>query len=171
MDDLKMYGSNETEAERLAHTVRIFTEDIRMEFGIKKCGFVNLKRGKVESKGDLELSSGKYIEALDSGKGYKYLGILEAKNVLQETTKDVIRKEYYKRITQLTSSKFNGGNVIATINSRAVSLMRYGAGIIDWTKEELRVINRKIRKIMRMNRVYHPQSDVDRLYIPRKDGR
>ena len=41
--------------------------------------------------------------------------------------------------------------------------MRYGAGIIDWTMDELRVIDRKTRKIMTMNRMYHPQSDVDRL--------
>ena len=94
----------------------------------------NLKRDKVESKGDLELSSGETIEARDFGKGYKYLGILEADDVLQETMKDVIRKEYYKRIRQLTS----------------------GAGIIDWTKGELRVIDRKTRKIMTMNRMYHP---------------
>ena len=32
-------------------------------------------------------------------------------------------------------------------------------------------MDRKTRKIMTMNRLYHPQSVVDRLYIPRKEGR
>ena len=53
---------------------------------------INLKRGKVESKGDLELSSGETIETRDFGKGYKYLGILEADDVLQETMKEVHQK-------------------------------------------------------------------------------
>ena len=58
------------------------------------------------------------------------------------------------------------------VNSRAVSLIRYSAGILKWTKDELRVMGTKTRKIMTMNRMYHPQTDVDRLYIPRKeDGR
>ena len=50
--------------------------------------------------------------------------------------------------------------------------IRYSAGIVNWTKGELRLMDRKTRKIMTMNGMYHPQSDVDRLYIPRKeDGR
>ena len=58
MDDLKLYGSNEKEAERLMNTIRVFTEDIKMEFGIKKCAHITLKRGKVVSIGGMELSSG-----------------------------------------------------------------------------------------------------------------
>ena len=39
-------------------------------------------------------------------------------------------------------------------------------------QDELKVMDRKTRKIMIMNRTYHPQSDTDRLYIPRmKSGR
>ena len=62
--------------------------------------------------------------------------------------------------------------MITAINAWAVSLVRYSAGIVNWTKEELRLMDRKTRKIMTMNRMYryHPQSDVDRLYIPRKEG-
>ena len=71
---------------------------------------------------------------------------------------------------QLTSSKLNRGNTIRAIISRAVSLVRYSAGIIKWTKDELKAMDRKIQKIMTMNRMYHPQSDTDRLYFPRIQG-
>ena len=99
-----------------------------MEFGIKIREFIILKRGKVDRIGEWELSSGEIIKAIDSGKSYKYLGILEADDVLQKTIKDVFRKEYYKRIRHLTSKL----NVIAVINSLAASLlMRYGAGVSD----------------------------------------
>ena len=71
---------------------------------------------------------------------------------------------------QLTSSRPNGGNTIRAINSRAVSLVRYSVGILKWTKDELKAMDRKTRKIMAMNRIYHPQSDTDRLSIPRMEG-
>ena len=47
MDDLKLYGSNEREAEKLTNTVRIFTKNIRMEFGVNKRVHVTMKRGKL----------------------------------------------------------------------------------------------------------------------------
>ena len=62
--------------------------------------------------------------------GYKYLGILEANDIKHEQMKDKITKEYVKRVKKIASSKLNSGNTIDAINSRAVSLVRYGAGII-----------------------------------------
>ena len=97
MDDLKLYGSNEKEAEKLTNTVGVFTEDIKIEFGIKKCAHITPKRGKVVSKGRIKLSSGD-IDESDVEKGYKYLGVLEADNIMHENMKEVISKEYYRRI-------------------------------------------------------------------------
>ena len=56
------------------------------------------------------------------------------------------------------------------INSRAVAVKRYSGGLIKWTKDELRTINRKTKKTMTMHRVLHPQADVDRPYILRNNG-
>ena len=64
----------------------------------------------------------------------------------------------------------SGGNTVRAINSWAASLERNIAGRLKWTKDELKVMDRKTRKIMTMNRMYHPQSDTDRLYIPRMEG-
>ena len=71
---------------------------------------------------------------------------------------------------QLRSSKFNGENTIRAINCHAVSLVRYSNGILKWTKDKLKFRERKTRKIMTMNRMYLPQSDLDRLYIPKMEG-
>ena len=71
MDDLKLYGSNEREAEKLTNTVRIFTKDIRMEFGVNKCAHITTKRGKIVNSGGIELTSEEIIEELESEKGYK----------------------------------------------------------------------------------------------------
>ena len=48
--------------------------------------------------------------------------------------------------------------------------MRYTAGILDWTVDELKEMDRKTRKLMTMNDVLHPRADVDRLYVPREEG-
>ena len=40
MDDLKMYSRSEKGLDSLVQTVRVFTEDIGMAFGIEKCAML-----------------------------------------------------------------------------------------------------------------------------------
>ena len=101
---------------------------------------------------------------------YKYLGILEANGQKHEEMKDQRNKECIRRVRNILKSKSNGGNIILAINSRAVSIVRYGAGIISWTKKELEELDRKTRKLMTMYRAHHPKADVDRLYLQRCEG-
>ena len=49
-------------------------------------------------------------------------------------------------------------------------MIRYTAGIVDWTIAELENLDRKTRKLMTAHRTLHPQSDIDRLYLPQKIG-
>ena len=51
-----------------------------------------------------------------------------------------------------------------------VGLLRYSAAFISWRKCELQAIDKKTWKLFTIYRGLHPKSDVDRLYIPRKDG-
>ena len=47
MDDLKLFAKNKDEIDSLVNTVRIFSEDIKIEFGLPKCGVLIMKRKKV----------------------------------------------------------------------------------------------------------------------------
>ena len=67
-------------------------------------------------------------------------------------------------------SKLNGANLIDGINTWAVGVVRYSAGIVDWTMEEIANMDRRTRKILEMNGCLHTRSDVARLYLPRKEG-
>ena len=67
-------------------------------------------------------------------------------------------------------SKRNGGNLVCGVNVWAVSLIRYSAAFVSWRKSELQAIDRKTRKLLTMYGASHPKSDVDRLYVPRKEG-
>ena len=64
----------------------------------------------------------------------------------------------------------NGRNKVTAINTWAVAIFRYGAGIIQWTASELKDMDRKSRKTMTIYGGLHPKSDVDRLYVKRKEG-
>ena len=56
------------------------------------------------------------------------------------------------------------------LNTWAVSILMYGAGILRWNKNELQEIDRKTRKFMTMNKELHPTTHVARLYVSRKNG-
>ena len=46
MDDIKQLAKNGKELKTLIHAVRIFCQDIGMEFGIEKCAMLVMKSGK-----------------------------------------------------------------------------------------------------------------------------
>ena len=47
MDDLKLISKSEKQMDTLVRTVHVFSTDIGIEFGMKKCGILTMKRGKV----------------------------------------------------------------------------------------------------------------------------
>ena len=71
---------------------------------------------------------------------------------------------------KILETKLNAGNLIKGINTWAVSLLRYSAAFLDRTKFEMEQLDRQTRKLMTMHNALHPKSNVDRLYLPRKDG-
>ena len=84
------------ELETLIQTIRIYTQDIGMEFGIKKCAMLVMKKGKKEITEGIELPSQDKIRKLEEKENYKYLGILEADTIKQSETKRKVKKEYLK---------------------------------------------------------------------------
>lgn len=169
MDDLKLYGKSKPELEALVNTARIFTRDVEMKFGLQKCATLVMKRGKKIEDTGITMPDEQVIKDLDE-EPYKYLGVLETDRIKMDEMKDKIRKEYYKRIRKVLESKLNGGNTIKAINTWAVAAVRYTAGILDWTVDELKDMDRKTRKLMTINRALHPRADVDRLYVSRREG-
>ena len=53
------------------------------------------------------------------------------------------RKEYKQRIKQILKSNLNSRNAISPINIWAVAVMRDGAGVVNWTEEELEKLDRQ----------------------------
>ena len=54
---------------------------------------------------------------------------------------------------------------MAGINAWTVGIIRYGAGVLDWTKEELKTIDITTRKSMTINGSLHWRGNVGRFYL------
>ena len=95
-----------------------------------------MAKRKAKSSG-LNLPNGKLMKTIDE-KGYKYLEILEYDKLKEGEMKTEFVSEYKRRLRLILRSKLNGKNKIKAINSWAVAIMRYGAGVLEWRFDELK---------------------------------
>ena len=149
----------------MLNTAYVFSEDIGMEFGIKKCGVLVLKQGKVHEVKSigLNLPDGELMKTIEE-EGYKYLGILEYEKVKEKEMKIEFVREYKRRIWLILISKFHGKNKIKkVVNGKVAALLRYGAGVLEWRVDKLKELDKKTWKVLTMHKGLHPKSDVDRL--------
>jgi len=64
LDNLKKYARSSQDIESLFETVRLFSSDIGMTFGVEKCASLSIKRGKVVECDGLKLPSGEVVRNL-----------------------------------------------------------------------------------------------------------
>ena len=107
MDDLKLYGKSLEELDSLVQTVRIYSKDIGMEFGIEKCAMIEMKRGKMIYSEGIQLPSGEKIKSLEEDEGYKYLGVLESDKVKSLEMKSILKAEYFRTTRKILKSNLN----------------------------------------------------------------
>ena len=74
MDDVKLYGKSEKQVDTLLNTVRVFSQDIGMQFGINKCAVLVLKRGKVVRCEGIECPTTKSLKVWGKERGTSILG-------------------------------------------------------------------------------------------------
>ena len=108
MDDLKLYSKSEKALDCLIQTTRIFSEDIGMQFGIDKCAMLVMKKGKIVKSDGIQLPNGKVVISLEEGESYKYLGVLEADEVMVNEMKDKAKTAYYRRVRKVLETKIVG---------------------------------------------------------------
>ena len=91
MDGLKLYAKNEEQTNTLMRTVYVFSTDISMEFGIKKCRILTIKRGKIVINEEIKLPGGELMKQIGQ-EGYTYLD-----KIKDTEMKEKITKEYKRR--------------------------------------------------------------------------
>ena len=125
MDGIKLFTINEKEQETLIHAVRIYSQNIGMEFRIEKCAMLVIKSGKRHLTDAVDLPNQNKIRTLGEKKMYKYLGILEADTIKQVEMKERIKKEYLRWSRKLLETKICSRNLIKKIYTWAVLFVRY----------------------------------------------
>ena len=148
---------------------RIFSEDIGMQFGIEKCAILVIKKGKIVKSDGIELPNDKVIKSLEEGESYKYFGVLEADQVMVNEMKVEVQKEYNRRVRKMLETKINSGSVFKAINTETVSVVRYSAAFLRWSRLQLEEIYRRRRKLLTMHNGFHPKINVNRLDLSRNE--
>ena len=96
MDDLKLYAKSETQTNTLVRTVYEFSTDIGMEFVIKKCGILTMKRGKIVKSEGIKLPDAEVMKQVGQ-EVYTHLGIIVLDKTKETEMKKKITKEYKRR--------------------------------------------------------------------------
>ena len=68
MDELKLIAKSEEELQNQIQTVKPFSDDINMEFGLEKCARITFKRGKLTHLQNLVIDTNREIQELEQGK-------------------------------------------------------------------------------------------------------
>ena len=92
----------------------------------------------------IQLYIDKVITRLEEGVSYKYLGVLEADEVINEM-KGKAKKEHHRRVRKVLETKLNSENVFKAIDCWAVSVVIYSAVFLGWSRLQLKEIDRRMR--------------------------
>ena len=90
MDDLKLYASNEKSLESLIQTVFVFSNDIGMEFRVKKCAVLIMKKGMMANSDRIALHN-KTMKGLKEGDSYWNIGVIQAAGIKHQEMKEKVK--------------------------------------------------------------------------------
>ena len=88
----------------------------------------------------------------------------------EQLTKKGFSKEYLSRVKKIWSSELSAFNKTIAHNAFAAPVIRLTIGILDWATQEIKDIDIRTRKNLSVAGNFHPNSDVDRLYIGQNIG-
>ena len=83
--------------DALVRAVYVFSTDIGMEFGMKKCGNLTMRRGKVVRCKGIKLSNGEVMKEVEK-EGYTYLGRAELDKIKENEMIEKTINEYKRRL-------------------------------------------------------------------------
>ena len=95
-----------------------------------------------------------------------YWKLIESNN--RKWKKKKLKKSISEYLRKLLETKLHSRNLVEGINIRAV--VRYSGPFLKWTREELKQMDQRTRKLMTMHKALHPRDEVDRLYVLRREG-
>ena len=80
-----------------------------------------------------------------------------------------ITKVYFTRKRKLLETKLCCRNLVKEINAWAVTFEGYSRSLLKWTREDLKQIDPRTRKLITMDEALYLRDDIDTLYVSRKE--
>ena len=156
MDDIKLFAKNEKELETLIQTIRIYRI-----WHWKICHADNEKwKREVIVKPNQER-----IKMIGEKENYKCLGMLEVDTIKQAKMKWKIRKEYLRKSRKSLKIKLCSGYLIKGINTWVVPQVQYSGLFLKGTREDLRQMDLRTRKLITMHKVLHSRDDINYMWV------
>jgi len=75
-----------------------------------------------------------------------------------------------RRLRLVLGTELSAKNKIQAIESLAAPVLKYSLVIVNWNLEKLQKLDQKTRKLLTIYRQPQSKADVDRLYVPSKQG-
>ena len=125
-----------------------------------------MKSGKWYYTDGMELPNQNKIRTLGEKETYKYLVILTLSN--KRRWKKKSKEDHFMRTRKLLETNLCSRNLIKGINTWAVPLVRYSGPFLKWTREEIKQMGQRTRKLMTMHQALPPRDEVDRFYVSKK---
>ena len=124
-------GRNPDQLDGLLHTVRTFSDDIRMKFGLDKCAIAHFVNGKLSGHNTVvKVGKTETIKGLEPGQFYKYLGVDRNDGIQHSTMRKRLRREYFRRVKMVLRTDLYGRNTVLAINGLALPVLTYSFGVI-----------------------------------------
>ena len=162
---LNIFAKNEKELGKLIQRIRIYSQDIGMEFGILKTFHSDTEKG--ENRHNERNRMTKQINHQNTWRNriWEYWK-------WTSSNKQVLKKRYVKITKEeqnnFFKTNFCNRNLIKGINTWTVPVQRYTGPFLKWKNTDKWTKGQ--RKSMTMHKALHVGDDIDRLYVSRKDG-
>ena len=145
MHDNKLFSKNEKELETLIQIMRIYIQDIGMEFDIEKCAKQIMKSRKRHITEGIELPNQEKIRTFRSKESNKYLGIFEADTIKQVEWKKKSKNSISGESESYSRQKYILYNLIKGVNTGDVLFVIYSGPILKWTRKDLKQRDRRTK--------------------------
>ena len=131
--------------------VKQFSDNARMEFGLDECAKVKFFRGKLLKAKNVTLDTTTVIKDLEPERSCKYLGVTEGNRIQHSSIREKILKECFRRVRSILRIILIVRNRIDGINSLALPVVTYSFAIISWSLTEIKKVDTKIRKLLKIH--------------------
>jgi len=92
MDDIKLYAAT-INYKNFYSSLKLFSRDIKIVFGIEKCKTLCIAKGKLEMR-NFTTEDDDTMEAMNEDDVYRYLGHVQAKQIKHARMKQKLGEEY-----------------------------------------------------------------------------